>query len=398
MNVFMRNIPLLALCQALMMTGSSMIIATTSLVGYALAADKSLSTMPLAAQFIAMMLTTIPAALLLQKIGRKKGFMWATLFGISGSALAAVAIFRGQFWLFGVGTALIGVFNGFGIYYRFAAADAVGYEYKSRAVSYIMVGGIVAAFAGPNLAGRTRDLIATAPFAGSYGAMIFLYMASLAVLVFLNLPPEPVPDQSGAAGGVRPLRIIASQPMFIVALVCGMLGYGVMVLLMTATPLAMQHCAYPFSDTSFVVQWHVFSMFAPSFVTGHLIRRYGVLNILYAGAVLGMICVAINLTGDSVRHFWTALLFLGVSWNFLFVGATSLLTETYSPGERAKTQALNDFIVFTCVAGASLSAGALQHLYGWRAVNLGVIPLLALILASIFWGKSKRKGGKACKG
>lgn len=397
MNSFLRNIPLLALCQALMMSGSSMIIATTSLVGFALASDKSLSTLPLAAQFIAMMLTSIPAALLLQRIGRKRGFMVATLFGISGSGLAALAILKGQFWLFGAGTALIGVFNGFGIYYRFAAADAVAYEYKSRAVSYIMAGGVAAAFVGPNLASWTRDLIVTAPFAGSYGALIFFYVASLAILGFLNLPPEPVPDGSGAAGSVRPLRVIAFQPMFIVALVCGMLGYGVMVLLMTATPLAMQHCAYSFSDTSFVVQWHVFSMFAPSFVTGHLIRRYGVLNILYAGTILAVICVAINLRGESVRHFWIALLFLGVSWNFLFVGATTLLTETYRPEERAKTQALNDFTVFSCVAGASLSSGALQHLYGWRAVNLGVIPLLVLILATIFWGKSKREIGKSCK-
>lgn len=373
-----------------MMSGSSMIIATTSLVGFALASDKSLSTLPLAAQFIAMMLTTIPAALLLQKIGRKKGFMVATFFGISGSALAAMAILQEQFWLFGVGTALIGVFNGFGIYYRFAAADAVGSEYKSLAVSFIMAGGVVAAFVGPNLAGRTRDLIASAPFAASFGALIVLYMASLAVLSFLDLPPEPVPAPSPAAGSVRSLKVIARQPMFIVALASGMLGYAVMVLLMTATPLAMQHCAFSFSDTTFVVQWHVFSMFAPSFVTGYLIRRYGVLNILFTGTIFGVICVAINLTGETVLHFWTALLFLGISWNFLFVGATTLLTETYRPVERAKTQALNDFIVFTCVAGASLSAGALQHLYGWRAVNLGVIPMLALILASILWGKSRR--------
>jgi MFS family permease len=374
-----------------------MIIATTSLVGFALASDKSLSTIPLAAQFIAMMLTTIPAALLLQKIGRKKGFMFATLFGVSGSGLAALAIVRGQFWLFGAGTALIGVFNGFGIYYRFAAADAVDKEFKSRAVSYIMAGGVVAAFVGPNLANWTRDLIGSAPFAGSYAALIVFYMASLAILAFLNLPPEPV-CESAVECRIRPLRVIASQPMFIVALACGMLGYAVMVLLMTATPLAMQHCSYPFSDTSFVVQWHVFSMFAPSFVTGHLIRRFGVLNVLYTGAVLGVICVAINLTGESVFHFWTAMLFLGVSWNFLFVGATTLLTETYSPEERAKTQALNDFIVFTCVAASSLSAGALQHLYGWRAVNVGVIPLLVLIFVSIYWGKNRVESDKDSKG
>lgn len=387
----MRNVSLLAVCQALMMSCTSMIIATTSLVGFALASDKSLSTIPLAAQFITMMLTTIPAAFLLQKIGRKHGFMFATLFGSSGSVLAALAIVREQFWLFVVGTALIGIFNGFGMYYRFAAADAVAKEYKSRAVSYIMAGGIIASFVGPNLANWTRDLIGAAPFAGSYASLTVFYMASLFLLGFLNLPPEPVTAEPAAGDRIRPLRIIASQPMFIVALVCGMLGYGVMVLLMTATPLAMQHCAYPFSDTSFVVQWHVFSMFAPSLFTGHLIRRFGILNILFVGAILGVISVIINLVGQSVGHFWLALLFLGVSWNFLFVGATTLLTETYSQAERAKTQALNDFIVFTCVAGSSLSAGVLQHLYGWRAVNLGVIPLLALILASILWGKSRRK-------
>jgi MFS family permease len=389
MTSYIRNISLLALCQALMMSCSSLIIATSSLVGFALAPDKSLSTLPLAAQFIAMMLTTIPAAHLLQKIGRKKGFMFATLFGIIGSSLSAVAILNGQFWLFVLGAALIGVYNGFGIYYRFAAADSVGYEYKSRAVSYIMAGGVVAAFVGPNLAGWTRDFLLSASFAGSYASLVILYMVSLFALFFLNLPPEPVLNASDKSNNIRPLRVIAAQPMFIVALICGMLGYGMMVLLMTATPLAMQHCGFLFSDTTFVVQWHVFSMFAPSFVTGHLIRRFGVLNILLAGAILGVVCIVINLIGESVLHFWIALLFLGVSWNFLFIGATTLLTETYCPEERAKTQALNDFVVFTCVAASSLSAGALQHLYGWRAVNLGVIPLLVLILVSILWGKHR---------
>lgn len=392
MTSYIRNISLLALCQTLMMSGSSLIIATTSLVGFALAPDKSLSTLPLTVQFIAMMLTTIPASFLLQKIGRKRGFMFSTLFGISGSSLSAVAILNGQFWLFALGTALIGVYTGFGVYYRFAAADSVDHEYKSRAVSYIMAGGIVAAFVGPNLAGWTRDFLISGSFAGSYASLIAFYMVSLFLLFFLKLPPEPVPDSSKVSSSVRSLRVIVAQPMFIVALVCGMLGYGVMVLLMTATPLAMQHCGYLFSDTTFVIQWHVFSMFAPSFVTGHLIRRFGVFNILLAGAILGAACIVINLIGESVLHFWIALLFLGVSWNFLFVGATTLLTETYCPEERAKTQALNDFIVFTCVAVSSLSAGALQHLYGWRAVNLGVIPLLLLILASILWGRNKRTG------
>jgi MFS family permease len=183
--------------------------------------------------------------------------------------------------------------------------------------------------------------------------------------------------------------VIAAQPMFIVALVCGMLGYGVMALAMTATPLAMHHYAYPFSKTSFVVQWHVLGMFAPAFFTGHLIKRYGVLNIMLAGGILGVACVAVNLAGSSVAHFWAALLFLGISWNFLFIGATTLLTETYRPEERAKVQALNDFCVFTTVALASLSAGALQNSYGWQVVNFGLIPLLIIIMVSIIWGKSR---------
>jgi MFS family permease len=210
------------------------------------------------------------------------------------------------------------------------------------------------------------------------------------VLAFLKLPPRPIINDSPYGSTGRPLKVIAMQPMFIVALICGMLGYGVMALAMTATPLAMHHFAYPFSKTSFVVQWHILGMFAPAFFTGHLIKRYGVLNIMFIGGLLGVACMAVNLTGNSVTHFWIALLFLGISWNFLFIGATTLLTETYRPEERAKAQALNDFVVFTTVALSSLSAGALQNSYGWQVVNLGLLPLLVVILAAILWGKSRQ--------
>lgn len=384
-----RNLSMLALCQTLLLSGSSLVVATTSLVGFALAPDKSLSTLPLAAQFITLMCASIPAALLMQKIGRKKGFMVGALFGLAGGVLAAIAIFNDRFWLFVLGAALVGVYNGFGIYYRFAAADSVEQEYKGRAISTIMAGGVVAAFVGPNLANWTRDLFVPGSFGGSYASLAVIYALSLLALAFLNLPPEPVARENEGAADIRPLRVIAAQPKFIVGLLCGMLGYGIMVLLMTATPLAMKHCGHLFPDTTFVIQWHVFAMFAPSFFTGSLIKRFGVLNLLLAGAVLGAACVAVNLFGQSVWHFWAALLLLGVSWNFLFVGSTTLITETYRPSERSKTQAMNDFIVFTCVAASSLSAGALQHLYGWRTVNLGVIPLLAMILAAIMWGKKQ---------
>jgi len=390
MNTFRRNVPLLATCQALMMSSTSLIITTAALVGFALAENKSWATLPLAVQFLATMFTTIPAALLMDRIGRRQGFMLASLFGVSGAVFATLAILKGKFSLFTLGTLQIGIFNGFGNYYRFAAADAVDRELKSRAVSYIMAGGVVAAFVGPNLASLTRGVIADAPFAGSYAALVSLYIMSLAVQAFLKLPSKPVAENISGPGSARPLKLIAAQPMFIVALVCGMLGYGVMALAMTATPLAMLHYDHPFSRTSFVIQWHVLGMFAPAFVTGHLIKRFGVLNIMLAGAVLGVACMAVNLAGSSVWHFWTALLFLGISWNFLFIGATTLLTETYRPEERAKTQALNDFAVFTTVALSSLSAGALQSRYGWQTVNMGLIPLLVIILASILWGKSRR--------
>ena len=392
MSTFRRNVPLLALCQALMMSSNSLIITTSALVGFDLAQDKSWATLPLATQFIATMCTTIPASLLMDRIGRRQGFMLASLIGTGGAVFATLAILKGNFSLFLLGTLQIGIFNGFGNYYRFAAADAVTRELKGRAVSYIMAGGVVAAFVGPNLANMTRGFVQNAPFAGSYASLVSLYIFSLAVLAFLRLPSKPASeDDLSVKGNGRPLRVIAAQPKFIVALVCGTLGYGVMALAMTATPLAMHHFSHTFAKTSFVIQWHVLGMFGPAFVTGHLIKRYGVLNIMLTGALLGVVCLAINLAGSSVWHFWAALLSLGISWNFLFIGATTLLTETYRPGERAKTQALNDFAVFTTVALSSLSAGALQNSYGWQAVNIGLIPLLVVILASILWGKSRSR-------
>jgi MFS family permease len=391
MNPFRRNVPLLALCQALMMSANSLIITTTALVGFGLAQDKSWATLPLAAQFIATMCTTIPASLLMDRIGRRQGFMLASLFGTGGAVFATLAIIGGRFPLFILGSVLIGIFNGFGNYYRFAAADAVANELKSRAISYIMAGGVVAAIVGPNLANLTRGVVLDAPFAGSYASLVFLYLLSLGVLAFLRLGPRPAAGNPAVHNTGRPMLVIAAQPMFIVALVCGTLGYGVMALAMTATPLAMHHYAHTFAKTSFVIQWHVLGMFGPAFITGHLIRRCGVLNIMLSGALLGVACLAVNLAGSSLWHFWTALLFLGISWNFLFIGATTLLTETYRPEERAKTQALNDFAVFTTVALSSLSAGAIQSRYGWQSVNMGLIPMLAVILVCILWGKSRRQ-------
>lgn len=394
MDTFRRNIPLLALAQALMMSATSMIITAGALAGQQLADDKSLATLPLALQFIATMLVAIPASLLLKKIGRKRGFMLATGLGVAGGLVGAYGLSSGQFWVFAIAGLLVGSFNAFGNYYRFTAADSVTVEFKAKAISYVMAGGVIAAFVGPNLANWTRNMLPEAPFAGSYLSIVVVYLLSLLVLSGLKLPHVAADEvDSAAESEARPLLEIVTQTKFIVAVVCGMLGYGVMSFLMTATPLAMSLHQHPFGDTSFVIQWHVLGMFAPSFFTGHLIKRFGLTSILISGALLGFACVATNLLGTTLWHFWLALVMLGVSWNFLFVGASTLLTETYHPSERAKTQAINDFLIFTTVAAASLLAGTLQHLYGWETVNLGVLPMLALVLFSIVW--LKLQSGKA---
>lgn len=375
-----KNILLLALCQAVMMTGGSLIITSSAVVGAMLTDDRSLATLPLALQFLSTMLTTIPASFIMRRWGRRAGFQLGALIGAGGGMLAAWAIMHGDFWLFSAGTSLVGVFNGFGIYFRFAAVDAAPDFYKGRAISYVMAGGVVAAFAGPNLANWARDLIPAATFAGSYAALVGLYAIAMLALTGVHIPREPAVARHESG---RPLREIAFQPVFLVALTGAMLGYGIMSLVMTATPLAMQVCALPFSTSAFVIQWHVFAMFAPSFFTGALIRRFGVLNIMLWGALSYIGTVVINLNGVTVNHFWTALFLLGIGWNFLFIGGTTLLTEAYRPEEKAKTQALNDFLVFTTVSLSSLSAGVLQYHYGWEAVNWGVTPLVGVILLTV---------------
>lgn len=382
MNRMKKNVWLLSLCQAIMNTGNVLLIATSSLVGYHLAADKALATLPLGLQFLATMLTTIPASMLMKHVGRRAGFMVGTLLGLAGAGLAAFAILEGAFALYCTAAALVGAFNGFGTYYRFAAADAATDDYRPTAISYVMAGGVIAAVVGPNLANWTSGLWPAAQFAGSYVALAGLYALSLAMLPWLAIAR---PDAHEAHDTGRPLRAIAAQGRFVVAVLGGALGFGVMSLVMTATPLAMHAHAHPFADAAFVIEWHVLGMFAPSFFTGHLIHRFGVLNIMLTGALLNLLCVVVNLLGTDMVHFWTALVLLGVGWNFLFVGGTTLLTETYETAEKAKVQALNDFLVFAMVTASSLSAGALHYTLGWQAVNLGVLPPITLVLGALLW-------------
>lgn len=384
MTPLLRNTPLFSISQALMTSVVSLIVTCSALVGYELADDKSLATLPISIMFISTMLMTMPAAFVLEKLGRRHGFMLSTILGIIGGVTTSYAIIDHNFWLFVVGIAFIGLFNSFGNYFRFAAADAVDTDYKSRAISYVMLGGIAAAFIGPNLANYAKNWIEGAEFAGSYAVIVVIYVLMFWALMGLSLPKKVV-ESVNSTQKARPLRVIAKQPKFIVAIICAMLGYGVMSLVMTATPLAMHHHAHNFADTSFVIQWHLLGMFVPSLFTGYLIRYLGLSRVLFSGVLLGFACVGINLLGTSLVHYWVALVLLGISWNFLFIGGTALLTETYHTEERAKVQAVNDFIVFSTVAAASLSAGFLQYEFGWRVVNIGVIPALVVILLSLFW-------------
>ena len=386
MNRMKKNVLLLAACQAMLVTGLSLLLATSALVGYRLSPDKALATLPLAVQMLAGMLTSIPASLFMQRFGRRAGFLLGSAIGIAGAGLATVAIVTGSFSLFVLGATLSGMFAGFGNYYRFAAADVATADYHGTAISYVLAGGVIAAFIGPNLAHWTSAWL-VAPFAGSYLALAAILMLSFTTQLFLDIPRPP----RAVHGSGRTLGAIARQPVFIVAAIGGMLGYGIMSLVMTATPLVMHEHHYAFSDTAFVIEWHLLGMFAPSFFSGHLIRRIGVLPVMLAGGVLSAVCVGINLTGSSLSHFWLALFLLGIGWNFLFIGATTLLTEAYAPEEKAKTQALNDFLVFGTVTVAVLSAGSLQHHLGWQAVNYGVIPLIAVTVIAVAWLLFRRR-------
>jgi len=377
-----RTVWLLAVCQALLRTGNTLMITTSALVGASLAPRPDLATLPLALQFFATMLTTIPASASMRRLGRQPGFILGALFGIAGALSAAHAVQVGVFDWFCAGSALIGVANGFGNFYRFAAIDVASEDYRSRAVSYVLAGGVAAAVTGPNLANWTRDVVAATPFYASFLGLALVHLAAVVVLAFVRVPRPPAALLRSSG---RPFSAIVRQPVFIVALLGAMLGYGIMSLVMTATPLAMQHYAHGFGDAAFVIEWHALGMFAPSFVTGHLIRRFGVLRVMTWGALCMAGCVGANLAGTTTGTFWLALVLLGVGWNFLFVGGTTLLAEAYTTSEEAKVQAINDFIVFGTVTFASLSSGALLESWGWRAVNLGVVPPLLVVFAALVW-------------
>lgn len=388
-----RNVVLLAACQALSQTGSVMTITVSALTGHLLADNKAFATLPFSLTFVMMMVATVPASLLMGRLGRRAGFTIGQCIGIVGAAVATFAILGNDFVLFAVGSGIIGVHGAFWQYMRFAAADVASVDFRSRAISYVMTGGVVAALVGPELAKASRPLFEPIMFAGTYAAIGVLAAISIMLLQFLHVPTRAV-RAAGIAG--RKLTEIARTPAFLVAVLSAMLGYGSMNLVMTATPLAMHAAHFGFSDSAFVIEWHVLGMFVPGFFTGHLIHRFGVLRVILTGCVLMIAAMATNLAGQGFLNFLAGLVMLGMGWNFMFAGGTTLLTEVHAPSEKAKVQALNDFLVFATVGSASFSSGALQHAFGWQAVNLAIaLPVLIAFLAAASLFVARRRTAAA---
>jgi MFS family permease len=384
---------ILSLCVALSASAMSLIFTVAAVIGFSLASDKSLSTLPVACMMIAMMAMTAPSAVVMAKKGRRFGFWMGAGIAMAGAMSGMGAVTYGNFWLLCVACACIGAGNAVAMQYRFAAAEAAPAEFRARAISYTMLGGLASAFIGPNLASFARDWFDTVPFLGSFVALIGLQFLLVIAIGQLRLPdmrghkhPEPA----------RPLATVIGQPAVIVAIIAGALGYAVMSFVMTATPLAILDCNYAFGDAAFIIQWHVVGMYAPGFFTGNLIKRFGALKVIQAGAILNFVCLAVGLSGqDLMGNFWVSLVLLGVGWNFMFVGATTFLTENYRPSEQARVQAINEFCVFGTVAIASLSAGTIYAGSGWVTLLYSAALPVGLVLLVVATFAIRRKAQAA---
>ncbi len=376
-----RNIALLAACQALLLTNAAGLTSMFAVIGYSLVDVKTIATLGATTYVLGSALAAMPASLWMGRVGRRRGFMTGSAIGAAGSIVAALAVYEKSFPLFCFATAMVGVYNAFGLQYRFAAAEVATARDKAKAISLVLAGGVIGGFIGPETTRLAKDLFAT-PFLGSFLVLASLALVAIVVQAQVHVPaPSPVER----AGGGRPLSEIVRQPVFVVAALAAALGYGIMNLLMVATPLAMSFCGHPFGAAAFVIEWHVLAMYAPGFVTGSVIARFGPSKVILAGVTLMAACVAVALSGTTVAHFVFALALLGLGWNLMYTGGTMLLTDAYTPAEKARTQGANDVIVFTTMAVSSFSSGLLVSAAGWEAMNAGAVPLLAVVAGAVLW-------------
>jgi MFS family permease len=376
-----KNIVVLGALQALLFTNNSTAIAMNGLAGYLLATDKSLATLPVTAWVVGGALSTYPASMLMKRIGRRGGFTVGALIGMLGAATCSTAVYLANFWLLCLGTMVFGVYNAFGQYYRFAAADAARPAFRSRAISLVLAGGLIGGIVGPETSKWTIDLLSTR-FLGAYLSLIAFLVVVILVVRLIDIPK---PTEAEHREPARPLAAILMQPTVFAAVLSSAIAYGVMNLLMVATPLAMGLCGHPYSAAATVISWHVIGMFGPSFFTGSLIRRFGVVNVMFAGVALLFACCAVALSGITVAHFWWSMFLVGAGWNLVYIGATTLLTENSRPSERAKAQGANDTCIFFTLVLSSTFSGLLLDRNGWETLNYLAIPLSGVALCSVFW-------------
>ena len=382
-----RNLWLLAVLQGLFLTNNVTFIAINGLVGLSLAPFGWMATLPVMGYVVGGALFTGPVAWTQARLGRKASFQLGLAVALGSALLCAFAAYSRNFWLLCTATMLAGYYQANGQLYRFTAAELAEAPQREKAVSLVMAGGLLGAVLGPNLAAHTKDLAAV-PFAGAYLSLAVVALLAMALLSTLRFPPVPV---HAAGDGGRPLWRIVQQPVFIVAAGAGALGYGVMNLLMAATPLAMQQCGMAFSDAAIVLEWHVIGMFAPGFFTGHLIKRFGALPVMGAGVALMLVCIGIALSGIDLHHFSLALFLLGVGWNFLFTGSTTLSLSAYAPQEKNRAQAALNFLVFAVMALSSMSSGVLVTTRGWTVLNLGSLGPVLLVGVGLAWLGLRRR-------
>jgi MFS family permease len=383
-----KNLVLLILCQGLFLTNNVTFIAINGLVGLSLSPVTWMATLPVMGYVVGGAFSTSIVAKTQNYFGRRRSFQLGLLVAALSALLCAYAAISRNFWLLVAGTFIAGYYSANGQLYRFAAAELTVASQRDKAVSWVLAGGILGAVIGPNLASWTRDLFETA-FLGAYLTLSIAGFIGIFVMQFIRFPEEFKNQHALSAG--RDLKTILRQPVFMVAVIGASLGYGVMNLLMAATPLAMQICGLPFSDTAMVLEWHVIGMFAPGFFTGSLIQRFGALKIMGVGVVLNLLCIIIALTGVDFNQFLIALFLLGVGWNFLFTGSTSLAMTAYRPEERDKAQAAINFFVFGTMAFTSFGSGALITSQGWNILNLGSLLPVAVTAGALIWLSSISK-------